>query len=127
LHGLALFCKEKDVKKLFLVLFVLLAGMAGLSATPPGRAGSDDTPQMVIPLEDVELICLWAAQYRQGLLTQDEFKTLVTGRIVVMYMRDQPRSEGMRALAEKTRKKVDSLFMYRELYLGIQHPDGLSE
>jgi hypothetical protein len=39
--------------------------------------------------QDLELICLWSDQYRQGLLTQDEFKTLVAGRITVMYMRGQ--------------------------------------
>ncbi|MDR0723480.1 MAG: hypothetical protein LBF75_11965 [Treponema sp.] len=35
----------------------------------------------------VELICLWSDQYRQGLLTQDEFKTLVAGRIVITIIR----------------------------------------
>jgi hypothetical protein len=40
LHGLALFCKEKDVKKFFLVLFALLAGIAVLSADPARSAQS---------------------------------------------------------------------------------------
>jgi hypothetical protein len=77
---------------------------------------------MVIPLEDVGLICLWADRYQAGLLTQDEFKTLVAGRITVMCMRGRQTGIGMKALAEKTRKKVDRLFMYRELELGIQRP-----
>jgi hypothetical protein len=80
---------------------------------------------MVMPLEDVELICLWADQYRQGLLTQDEFKLLIAGRLTIMCMRGQVKSEGMKTLAEKTRKKVDRLFLYRELELGIQHPGSL--
>ncbi|MDR1218647.1 MAG: hypothetical protein LBK73_03445 [Treponema sp.] len=106
--------KEKDVKKFFLFLFVLLAGAAWASAAPFQSGGGDDASQMAMPLEDVELICLWAGQYKAGLLTHDEFKTLVAGRIVVMYMRDQTRSEGMGALAEKTRKKVDrSLYVSR--------------
>jgi hypothetical protein len=50
--------KEKDVKKLFLVLFVLMVGMAGLSAAPLRSGRGDDASQMVMPLEDVELICL---------------------------------------------------------------------
>jgi hypothetical protein len=75
--------------------------------------------------EDIELICLWADQYRQGLLTQDEFKTLVAGRIVIaardysVISRLKTDTNGMRSLAEKTRIKVDRLFMYRELQLGI--------
>jgi hypothetical protein len=110
------------VKKLFLVLLVLLAGISGLSAAPLRPGGGDDTPLIVIAQEgtviaftapgmsasirqamtfvmaqntkaafarDLELICLWSDQYRQGLLTQDEFKTLVAGRITVMYMRGQ--------------------------------------
>jgi hypothetical protein len=76
--------------------------------------------------EDIELICLWADQYRQGLLTQDEFKVLVAGRIGVLFMRDQVGIEGMKSLAEETRKKVDRLFMYRELELGIQGPTSLA-
>jgi hypothetical protein len=40
------------VKKLFLVLLVLLAGIAGLSAAPPRPGGGDDTPLIVIPQEN---------------------------------------------------------------------------
>jgi hypothetical protein len=123
------------MKKL-LFLFLCLAAVAGFVSAgdihPPGalempglgcEAVAPDT--VLAPLGAVELICLWADQYQAGLLTQDEFKTLVTGRIAVMRMRDQTRSEGMYSLAEKTRKKVDRLFMCRELELGIQHPSGL--
>ncbi|MDR2742247.1 MAG: hypothetical protein LBB98_08875, partial [Treponema sp.] len=53
----------------------------------------------------VELICLWADQFRQGLLTQDEFKTLVAGRITIT-LRDyltashlKEGAAGMRSLA----------------------------
>jgi hypothetical protein len=117
------------MRKLFFVLLVLfLAGVAGLSAAPPRSGGGDDTTQMVMPFEAVELICLWADQYQAGLLTQDEFKVLVAGRITVMcmgYVHEQP--SGMYALAKETRKKMDLLFLYRELELGIQHPRGLSE
>jgi hypothetical protein len=42
-----------------------------------------------------------------------------------MYMRD-PGVEGMKSLAEKSRKKVDRLFVYRELELGIQKPISLA-
>jgi hypothetical protein len=133
------------VKKLFLVFFVLLVGMAGLSAAPSREGGVNDTPQAVIPQADstasirapgvwmpllpgggfdmaqaVDLICLWSDQYREGLLTQDEFKVLVAGRIDVLKM----GALGMRALAEETRIKVNRRFMYREWELGIQPPDG---
>jgi hypothetical protein len=125
--------EEKDVKKLFLVFFVLLVGMSGLSAAPSREGGVNDTPQVVIPqadstasigapglqapmLPEVELICLWADQYRLGLLTQDEFEALVAGRIDVLRM----GALGMRSLAEETRIKVDRRFMYREVELGIQ-------
>jgi hypothetical protein len=39
--------------------------------------------------EDIELLCSWSEQYREGLLTGNDFKTLVSGRIAVMYMREQ--------------------------------------
>jgi hypothetical protein len=39
--------------------------------------------------QDLELICLWFEQYREGLLTANDFKTLVAGRITVMHMRGQ--------------------------------------
>jgi hypothetical protein len=108
------------VKKLFLVLLVLLAGAAGLSAVPLRPGGGDATPQIIISQADItvsitapvvqasmrpvgifvtayetafthdlELICLWADQYQEGLLTVDEFKTLVVGRIAVMHMKAQ--------------------------------------
>ncbi|MDR1072170.1 MAG: hypothetical protein LBL45_00630, partial [Treponema sp.] len=64
--------------------------------------------------------CLWADQYKAGLLTHDEFKTLVAGRIVVMYMRDQTRSEGMRSLAEKTRKKWIGRLISLRCYSGLK-------
>jgi hypothetical protein len=123
------------MKKLFLVLLVLLAGVTGLSAMPLRPDRGDDTLQMVMLLEDVELICLGPEQYRQGLLTQDEFKTLVAGQIVILvhdYLtiscsRLKAGAGSMKFLAENTRKKVDRLFMYRELELGIQHHGGLSE
>jgi hypothetical protein len=34
---------------------------------------------------DLELICLWADQYREGLLTREEFETLVAGRIRYLF------------------------------------------
>jgi hypothetical protein len=125
-----------SMKKL-LFLFVCLAAVAGFAVAddyrPPGapalelsgygvgcEAVAPDT--VLAPLGAAELICLWADQYQAGLLTQDEFKTLVSGRITVMRMKDQTRSEGMYFLAKKTRTKVDRLFMRRELELGIQHP-----
>jgi hypothetical protein len=81
----------------------------------------------------VDLICLWSDQYRQGLLTQDEFKTLVTGRIIIT-LRDcltishlKAGAESMRFLAEKTKKNVDRFFMYRERELGIQGPISLAQ
>jgi hypothetical protein len=39
--------------------------------------------------EDIELLCLWLEQYREELLTGNDFKTLVSGRIAVMYLREQ--------------------------------------
>jgi hypothetical protein len=63
--------------------------------------------------EAIDLICLWAGQYRAGLLTDNEFKTLVSGRIAVMYMREQVNNGGMRFLAEKTRAKTDRSFLLR--------------
>jgi hypothetical protein len=39
--------------------------------------------------EDIELLCSWSEQYREGLLTGNDFKTLVSGRIAVMYLREQ--------------------------------------
>jgi hypothetical protein len=125
-----------SMKKL-LFLFVCLAAIAGFvmadDCWPPGapvlelpgygvgcEAVAPDT--VLAPLGAVELICLWADQYQAGLLTQDEFKTLVAGRITVMRMRDQTHSEGMYSLAAETRKKVDRLFMCLELKLGIQRP-----
>jgi hypothetical protein len=124
------------MKKL-LFLFLCLAAVAGFVMAddihPPGapalelpghgvgcEAAIPDT--VLAPLGAVELICLWADQYQAGLLSPDEFKTLVAGRIAVMYMRHPTRSEGMYALAEKARKKADRLFMRRELALGIQRP-----
>jgi hypothetical protein len=127
------------VKKLFLVFLVLLVGMSGLSAAPPGSGGVNDTPQVVMPqavsiavseiqepisgswywinavfcqptlslspilvvdfitapedatafIQDMELIDLWFGQYQEGLLAANDFKTLVAGRIAVMYMRGQ--------------------------------------
>jgi hypothetical protein len=110
------------VKKLFLVLLVLLVGIAGLSAVPLRPGGGDDTPLIFTPQEDtaiafrapgtpapmrpamtfvmvqdnkaaytqdLELICLWFGQYQDGLLSANDFKTLVAGRITVMYMRGQ--------------------------------------
>jgi hypothetical protein len=132
---------EGSMKKLF-VLFLCLAAVAGFvwaeDYRPPGAPALEmtgygvgceavvpDTVLAVASLEAVELICLWADQYQEGLLKQGEFKTLVAGRIAVMRMRDQTLSEGMKALAEKTRKKVDRLLMCRELKLGIQHPGSL--
>jgi hypothetical protein len=47
-------------------------------------------------------------QCRERFLTYNDFKNF--------------KPLGMRALAEKARKKVDRLFMYRELELGIQRP-----
>jgi hypothetical protein len=135
------------VKKLFLVFLVLLVGMSGLSAAPPGSGGGDDTPQMVMPQADitasitapgvlapmrpggvfdmtqaVELICQWADQYRQGLLTQGEFKVLVADRIDILNI----DTGGIKSLEEKTKQKVDRLFMYRELQLGIHGPTSLA-
>jgi hypothetical protein len=126
------------MKKL-LFLFLCLAAVAGFvvadDCRPPGAPALElpghgvgceavipDTVLAVASLEAVELICLWADQCQAGLLTQDEFKTLVAGRIAGMYMRHPTRSEGMYALAKKTREKVDRLFMRRELELGIQRP-----
>jgi hypothetical protein len=126
------------VKKLFLVFLVLLVGMAGLPAAPPGEGGVNDTPQVVIPQADdaftraVDLICLWSDQYWQGLLTRDEFKVLVAGRIVIAAhdysatSRLKTDTNGMRSLAEKTKQKVDRLFMSRELQLGIHGPTSLA-
>jgi hypothetical protein len=157
--------RRKIVKKLFLVFLVLLVGMSGLSAAPPGQGGVNDTPQVVMPpgeqepisgscfginavicqptlslspilfvdfitamdnvtafTEDIELLCQWSDQYRRGLLTQNEFKVLVAGRIDVLKM----SALGMRSLAEETRIKVDRRFMYRELQLGIQGPTSLA-
>jgi hypothetical protein len=79
----------------------------------------------------VELICLWSDQYREGLLTQDEFKVLVAGRIAITVhdysaiSRLKTGTNGMRALAEETRIKVDRHFMYREVELGIRGPASL--
>jgi hypothetical protein len=131
--------EEKDVKKLFLVFLVLLVGMSGLSAAPPGEGGAGDTSQVIIPqadisafiaapgvqapmLLDVDLICLWADQYRQGLLTQGEFKTLVVGRIDIL----KTDTNGMNSLVEKTRQKVNYLLMHREVELGIRGPTSLA-
>jgi hypothetical protein len=143
------------VKKLFLVFLVLLVGMSGLSAAPPGDGRADITPQtphadsaasigapgVWMPLlpgggfdmaQAVELICQWSDQYRQGLLTQDEFKVLVAGRIAIAardysaISRLKTDTNGMRSLAEETRIKVDRRFMYRELELGIRGPTSLA-
>jgi hypothetical protein len=113
------------MKKPFLVLFVLLAGMAGLSAAPSRQSGADAAPQMAQNndaafTQATELICLWADQYQKGLLTGDEFKNLVAGRITVLHMRQQVSDGGMRSLAEKTRAKVDRLLLLWELRLGIR-------
>jgi hypothetical protein len=115
------------VKKLFLVFCVLLAGMTGLSAAPLRPGGGNDAPLMVIPqvditlsiaapvtpamtfvivhesavAQDLELICLWFGQYQEGLLTADEFTTLVAGRAAVMYMREQT-TEAIRRIASLT-------------------------
>jgi hypothetical protein len=140
--------RRKIVKKLFLVFLVMLVGMAGLSAAPPGEGWADDAPQVVVPQADstasirapgmpllpgggfdmaqaVELICQRSDQYRQGLLTQDEFKVLVADRVTVMYMKNQAGIGGMKPLAEKTKQKADRFFMYRELRLGIHRPASL--
>jgi hypothetical protein len=45
--------RRKNVKKLFLVFLVLLVGMSGLSAAPLGSGGVNDTPQVVMPQEDI--------------------------------------------------------------------------
>jgi hypothetical protein len=37
--------------------------------------------------ESVRLICLWGNQYLSGQLTEQDFQTLVAGRIGVLYMR----------------------------------------
>ena len=72
--------------------------------------------------QDIELICLWFDQYREGLLTANDFKTLVAGRITVLYMKEQilrgivaaktaypiDRTGGMRIRAAETRKKINS-------------------
>jgi hypothetical protein len=77
--------------------------------------------------QDLDLICLWSDQYREGLLSRDEFKTLVIGRIAVMYMRDQADvTGGMRALAKKTRGKVERLFLLQELKMGIRKTTSLA-
>ena len=140
------------MKRFFLVLLVLLAGTAVLSAGPPRPGGASDAPQMIMSLadgavsieapgmsgsmlpgggvvaqdndaavtEDIDLICLWAYKYLAGLLTEDEFTTLVAGRIAVMYMRDQADvTGGMRSLAKKTKEKADRFFLLQELKLGI--------
>jgi hypothetical protein len=126
------------MKKL-LLLFLCMAAVAGFvwanDYRPPGapalempgygvgyEAVTPDTVLTMASLEAVELICLWADQYRAGLLTQDEFKALVAGRITVMCMRGRQTGVGMYSLAEKTRTKVDHHFMRRELELGIQRP-----
>jgi hypothetical protein len=70
--------------------------------------------------EAIDLICLWFDQYQEGLLAENDFKTLVAGRIAVMYMRNQAPDRGMKALAEKTRAKVDRLLLLQELKLGIR-------
>jgi hypothetical protein len=115
------------MKKFFLVLLILLAGISGLSAAPLHPGGGNDTPLHETAFtQAVDLICLWSDQYRQGLLTQDEFRTLATGRIALA-VRDylaishlKAGAESMRSLAEKTRKNVDRFFIYRERELGIQ-------
>jgi hypothetical protein len=43
------------VKKLFLVLLVLLAGISGLSAAPLRPGGGNDTPLIFIPREDTTI------------------------------------------------------------------------
>lgn len=61
----------------------------------------------------IDLICFWSDQYRNGLLAEDDFKTLVAGRIIVLYMMEQipiDRTGGMRIRATETRKKIDSQF-----------------
>jgi hypothetical protein len=151
--------RRKIVKKFFLVLLVLLVGITGLSAAPPGVGGGDNTLQMIIPqadiavsiaapvmpapmrpdevfvtaqgneaafTQDLELICLWAEQYREGLLTQDEFKPLVAGRIAVIRIWEQADYGGMRAPAEKTREKTDRFFFLRERKLGIRRIGSLT-
>jgi hypothetical protein len=45
--------RRKIMKKLFLVFFVLLMGMSGLSVAPPEQGGDNDTPQMVMPQADI--------------------------------------------------------------------------
>jgi hypothetical protein len=97
------------VKKLFLVFLVLLVGIAGVSAAPPRPGGADNAPQLIMSLADtaafteaIALICLWFDQYRERLLTENEFKTLVAGRIAVMYMREQAVINRVQRIASLT-------------------------
>jgi hypothetical protein len=74
----------KDVKRFVLVSLVLLAGLGVLFATPVQSGRSGDSSQLIVPLKDVELLCLWTDQYQAGLITREEFKTLLVGRIVII-------------------------------------------
>jgi hypothetical protein len=109
----------KKLFLVFLVLLVGMAGLSAAPLRPGGGditpqivipqadiTISIPAPEMPAPMwltvgfitaqddgaaftEDIELLCLWSEQYREGLLTGNDFKTLVSGRIAVMYMREQ--------------------------------------
>ena len=102
----------------FLVLLVGMAGLSAAPPQPGGAVDTpqevilqvDSTasfmdPGIPVPMrpggvfataqgddvaftEAIELICSWFDQYREGLLTETDFKTLAAGRITVMYMRE---------------------------------------
>jgi hypothetical protein len=115
---------EGSMKKL-LFLFLCLAAVAGFVVAddyrPPGASALEITlsgygfheaavtPATVLVM--VQLIETEPASFhiviqcQERFLTYNDFKTL-----------------GMKSLAEKTRKKVDRLFMYRELELRIPRP-----
>jgi hypothetical protein len=162
MRGLILFRREKMKKLFpFMLILFLGAGLFGLPAIPlrpgsnaPGSvllredisdaalkapAGvlvNDRLPYLsfseIAFIRAVDLICLWSEQYREGLLTRNEFKVLVAGR-VALAVRSYPSGSyrkaeagSMRFLTEKARKNTDRLLMYRELEMGIKKPISLA-
>ena len=110
-----------------------LADTAAFAAVPgvpapvrPGGVFATAQGDDVAFTEAIELICSWFDQYREGLLTENDFKTLVAGRITVMYMREQADGVVMRALAKKTREKTGRSFLLYELKLGIKRIGSLA-
>jgi hypothetical protein len=118
----------KKLFLVFLVLLVGMAGLSAVPLRPGGGDETPQSvipqvditvsipaPEMPAPMwltvgfitaqadeaaftEDIELLCSWSEQYREGLLTGNDFKTLVSGRIAVMYMREQAL-KGIRRIA----------------------------